>query len=336
MSPEERQLLQGLFERIQNAGSAPRDKEAEAFIADAVKALPYAPYLLAQTVIVQDQALRAANDRLQQLEAQVRESRRTCAAAAGRRRADFWAASARCLAARLAGRAGRPRRLAAGWNQPPQQGGWQQSPQQNYGQPGPWARRAPGRAEGGPGGRRRLRRFPQQGGGFLRGALGAAAASPAACCSPIRSSGLFAGHNNSLGIGAGVRASAKRSPGSAARPSSTIIMETTGKASVSRTPTRMPSKMRRTTRSKMPSRTPTRIRTTSKTPRIMVRTILTPATTAATTSDISRFRLKVTTLPWAPAGSGAPAADQSVSSLQLRPSRSTKAIAAAGPQVPAR
>jgi uncharacterized protein len=73
MSPEERQLLQGLFERIQNAGAAPRDKDAEAFIQDAVKALPYAPYLLAQTVIVQDQALRAANDRLQQLEAQVRD-----------------------------------------------------------------------------------------------------------------------------------------------------------------------------------------------------------------------------------------------------------------------
>ncbi|VFU11028.1 protein of unknown function [Methylocella tundrae] len=73
MSPEERQLLTGLFDRIQSAGANPRDKEAEAFIEDAVKALPYAPYLLTQTTIVQDQALRAANDRLQQLEAQVRD-----------------------------------------------------------------------------------------------------------------------------------------------------------------------------------------------------------------------------------------------------------------------
>jgi uncharacterized protein len=73
MSPEERDLLTGLFDRIGNAASTPRDKDAETLILDATKAQPYAPYYLAQTVLVQDQALQAANNRLQELEAKVKE-----------------------------------------------------------------------------------------------------------------------------------------------------------------------------------------------------------------------------------------------------------------------
>ncbi len=75
MSPEERQLLVDLFDRTRQASSNPRDREAESFISDQVRSQPYAPYLLAQTVIVQDQALRAANERLQQLEQRLRETR---------------------------------------------------------------------------------------------------------------------------------------------------------------------------------------------------------------------------------------------------------------------
>ena len=73
MSPEERQLLTGLFDRVRGAANTPRDQEAEALIQDATKAQPYAPYFLAQTVLVQDQALRAANDRLQELEGKVKD-----------------------------------------------------------------------------------------------------------------------------------------------------------------------------------------------------------------------------------------------------------------------
>ena len=73
MSPEERQLLTGLFDRIRGAATTPRDQEAEGLIQDATKAQPYAPYFLAQTVLVQDQALRAANDRLQELEGKVKD-----------------------------------------------------------------------------------------------------------------------------------------------------------------------------------------------------------------------------------------------------------------------
>ncbi len=73
MSPEERQLLVGLFERTKGAAAGPRDQEAEAFIGDQVKQQPAAPYLLAQTVIVQEQALQGANARIEELEAQVKD-----------------------------------------------------------------------------------------------------------------------------------------------------------------------------------------------------------------------------------------------------------------------
>ena len=73
MSPEERQLIAGLFERTKSAASTPRDQEAEAFISEQIKAQPAAPYLLAQTVMVQDQALQGANARIEELEARVQE-----------------------------------------------------------------------------------------------------------------------------------------------------------------------------------------------------------------------------------------------------------------------
>jgi uncharacterized protein len=70
MTPEERQLLDGLFQRVATTASTPRDAQAEAFINDAIRSQPHAPYVLAQTVLVQQQALEAATRRLQELEAQ--------------------------------------------------------------------------------------------------------------------------------------------------------------------------------------------------------------------------------------------------------------------------
>ncbi len=69
MTPQERQVLADLFERVRSAAAGPRDAEAEAFIAEAVRAQPYAPYLLAQTALVQQHALDAAAQRIQELEA---------------------------------------------------------------------------------------------------------------------------------------------------------------------------------------------------------------------------------------------------------------------------
>jgi hypothetical protein len=198
MSPEERQLLTGLFERIEGAAANPRDKEAESFIQDAVRALPYAPYLLAQTVIVQDQALRAANDRLQQLEGQVRDLQQQ-ASQPQQGGGGFLGGLGSLFGGGNPPPPVRSPAPSSGWQSPPQQGGgWQQPPQQNYGQqpyggpqPGPW-----GSQPGGPMG--------NQGGGFLKGALGAAAGVAGGVLLADSIKGLFGGHNNALGIGSGV------------------------------------------------------------------------------------------------------------------------------------
>jgi hypothetical protein len=51
MTPEERQLLTELFDRVRSASGNHRDPEAEAFIAEQIRAQPYAPYLMAQAAL---------------------------------------------------------------------------------------------------------------------------------------------------------------------------------------------------------------------------------------------------------------------------------------------
>ena len=69
MQSEERELITGLFGRLQPFESQARDSEAEAMIKESVARQPAAPYLLVQTVLVQEQALKAAQERIAELEA---------------------------------------------------------------------------------------------------------------------------------------------------------------------------------------------------------------------------------------------------------------------------
>jgi hypothetical protein len=69
MQAQERELITGLFGRLQPFEAQPRDGEAEALIKDFVARQPAAPYLLVQTVLVQEQALKAAQERIAELEA---------------------------------------------------------------------------------------------------------------------------------------------------------------------------------------------------------------------------------------------------------------------------
>jgi uncharacterized protein len=71
MQSQERELITGLFGRLQQFEAQPRDPEAESLIAASVARQPAAPYLLAQTVLVQEQALNAAQERISELEAKV-------------------------------------------------------------------------------------------------------------------------------------------------------------------------------------------------------------------------------------------------------------------------
>jgi hypothetical protein len=69
MTPQERQLVDDLFDRLSKMESASRDPDAAAAIAQGLRTAPNAVYALVQTVLVQDEALRRANSRIQELEA---------------------------------------------------------------------------------------------------------------------------------------------------------------------------------------------------------------------------------------------------------------------------
>lgn len=81
MTPEERDLIAGLFTRLRAADAAGKDREAEAFIASAVTALPSAPYLLTQAVLVQEHALTNAQARIAELERALASARERAEAA---------------------------------------------------------------------------------------------------------------------------------------------------------------------------------------------------------------------------------------------------------------
>jgi hypothetical protein len=72
MTPEERQLITGLFDRMRGFALTGKDGEAETLIKQQVGSLPDAPYMLVQSVLVQEHALQAADSRIKALEEQVR------------------------------------------------------------------------------------------------------------------------------------------------------------------------------------------------------------------------------------------------------------------------
>jgi uncharacterized protein len=69
MTPQERQLVDDLFDRLSKLEGTPRDPDAIAAIAQGLRQAPNAVYALVQTVLLQDEALKRANSRIQELEA---------------------------------------------------------------------------------------------------------------------------------------------------------------------------------------------------------------------------------------------------------------------------
>jgi uncharacterized protein len=71
MTPQERQLVDDLFDRLAQLENVPRDADAERLIADGAKRAPHAVYALVQTALVQDEALKRANARIEELQGQL-------------------------------------------------------------------------------------------------------------------------------------------------------------------------------------------------------------------------------------------------------------------------
>lgn len=67
MTPQERQLVDELFDKLARLERNPRDRDAERAIDDGLQRAPNAVYALVQTVLVQDEALKRADARIREL-----------------------------------------------------------------------------------------------------------------------------------------------------------------------------------------------------------------------------------------------------------------------------
>jgi hypothetical protein len=77
LTPEDRRAIEGLFERLREVAhnNPDRDREAEALIQQEGSRSPGAGYYMAQTILVQEQALDAAQRRIAELEEQSSSNR---------------------------------------------------------------------------------------------------------------------------------------------------------------------------------------------------------------------------------------------------------------------
>lgn len=159
MTPEERNLLNGLFDRMRSYGNIEKEREADQLIGMNMRQSPDAAYMLVQSVLVQDQALATANDRVLQLEARVRdlEARGSQPSSGGSFLGGLFGGGARQAPTSVPQTRAAPSAAGGPWGQPaPQyQAAPAQPPQQGYAQP----QAAP----------------PSRGGGFLAQAMTTAA-----------------------------------------------------------------------------------------------------------------------------------------------------------------
>jgi len=70
MTPQERQRVAELFERLARLENSQREREAEELIMEGLRYAPNSPYAMVQTILVQEEALERANARIQELEMQ--------------------------------------------------------------------------------------------------------------------------------------------------------------------------------------------------------------------------------------------------------------------------
>src|SRR5215468_9410240 len=68
MTPQEQQLVADLFDRLATLEGQRRDPDAERLIREGLGRAPNSVYALVQSVLVQDEALKRANGRIEELE----------------------------------------------------------------------------------------------------------------------------------------------------------------------------------------------------------------------------------------------------------------------------
>ncbi|MFW3570443.1 DUF2076 domain-containing protein [Kosakonia cowanii] len=117
MQYDEQQLINGLFQRLKQAEqqNGQRDAQAERQIAELVKQQPAAPYYMAQSMLIQEAALKRMQARVQELENQLAQQQSQHSSGGG----SF-------LSGLFGGNKNQPVQPAQNWGAPPVQ----QQPQQ--------------------------------------------------------------------------------------------------------------------------------------------------------------------------------------------------------------
>src|ERR1700746_392607 len=130
MTPQEKELLTTLLDRVKNAPRQDKDPEADALIRQAMAAQPDLPYYLTQTVLIQDLSLHQAQQRIADLEKQLADTQQAEKPRVGRFLVGLFGSRP-------------PAQASAPTQGGPQAGPWTRSPQvaaappaQPYGQPG--------------------------------------------------------------------------------------------------------------------------------------------------------------------------------------------------------
>ncbi|MCM2450528.1 DUF2076 domain-containing protein [Agrobacterium vitis] len=203
MSPEERQLLTQLFDRVRQASSTPRDREAESLIEGELRSQPYATYYLAQAVIIQEKGLEAATAKIRDLEDQIAHlqdelSRGPAQPPAQQQGGGFLGGISSIFGG--GSQAPAPSRNAGPWGAAPAQNrGYDDYSRSAPPQSGPWGAQAPA------GSQWQQPAAAPAGGGFLRGALTTAAgvAGGVLVADAVRDicSSHGGGFGNMLGVG---------------------------------------------------------------------------------------------------------------------------------------
>jgi len=199
MTPQEKDLLTTLLDRLKNAPRQARDPEADALIRQAVSAQPDLPYYLVQTVLIQDLSLHQAQQRIADLEKQLSEAEQSAKPSVGTFLGGLFGN-------RPPAQAGGSAPQAGPWSRSPQVAAGPQ-PQQPYGQPGSAQPGYPPPGYGQPGYGQPGYGQPQGGGmmggmgggGFLRSAAATAAGVAGGALLFQGISSLF-GHNYAGGL----------------------------------------------------------------------------------------------------------------------------------------
>ncbi len=177
MNQDERNLLQGLFDRLRDSGNQARDPEAERFIGEQIRFQPGAPYYMAQAVIVQEQALQDSQARIAELEDRVQQLE-----AAGQTRTQNSFLAGRTGGMFSRGAAAPSQTAPSASAVPPTTGPWgrtSMAPAQQQGYAQPMQPQQPAASGGG--------------GGFLKGALATAAGVAGGALIYDQMKGMFGG-----------------------------------------------------------------------------------------------------------------------------------------------